>query len=260
MKHRHKLSQRQRQRAASQSRRSEVQETDEQQHSSGGKARKRTAHQMHAEGGRTKPRLDKFRRVRRPKRFEDGGSTRSDDPGNEISAANRERKGTLGRISDELFGPRNAYARGGRQKHRGYDAGGATQMADFISDPTPDPVTRFVKANVPPVSRQLSAPPRTFPVKSVFPGANKPLGSKRGGRQKPRGYDDGGGIADSSPVKPANLVIGDGPPAPPRISSDGTAIPSSAPRANDASFVNRLNAAQKNAQLKQRVRQLEKGR
>ena len=82
MKHRHKLSQRQRQRPASKSRRSEARETDEQPRSSAGNAKRRAAHHMHAEGKRPKPRLDKFRRGgRRAKRYDDGGvaggSTRS---------------------------------------------------------------------------------------------------------------------------------------------------------------------------------------
>ena len=73
MKHRHRLAQRQRQRPASSSRRAEVYE-DEQPHSSAGKAKKRTAHQMRAEGGKTKPRLDKFRRGGRPRnRYDNGG-------------------------------------------------------------------------------------------------------------------------------------------------------------------------------------------
>jgi hypothetical protein len=82
---------------------------------------------------------------------------------------------------------------------------------------------------------------------------------RRGGRQ-PKRFDDGG-IADASPAKPPALAYGNGPPAPPQLSSDGTPIPASAPRANDPSFVNRQIAAQKAAQLKQRVKQLEgKGR
>jgi hypothetical protein len=125
MQHRHKLAQARRRKAASQSRRSAADETpDEQPRSSASKLKKSSMHSMRAEGGRTKPRLDKFRRVRRPKRFEDGGSTRPNDPGNEISTANRERKGTLGRISDELLGPRPAYKHGGRQRPRRYDDGG----------------------------------------------------------------------------------------------------------------------------------------
>jgi hypothetical protein len=82
---------------------------------------------------------------------------------------------------------------------------------------------------------------------------------RRGGRQ-PKRFDDGG-IADASPAKPPALAYGNGPPAPPQLSSDGTPIPASPPRANDPSFVNRQIAAQKNAQLKQRLKQLEgKGR
>ena len=134
MKHRHRLAQRQRQRSASPSRRAEVyEETDEQPSSSAGKPKKRTAHQMRAEGGKTKPRLDKFRRGGRPRnRYDNGGpagstagSTRSaDDPGGELAAATRERKGTLGRLQDELLGPKSAYKHGGRQRPRRYDDGG----------------------------------------------------------------------------------------------------------------------------------------
>ena len=139
MKHRHRLAQRQRQRSASPSRRAEVEEMDEQPHSSAGKAKKRTAHQMRAEGGKTKPRLDKFRRGGRPRnRFDNGGpagssaaSTRSaDDPGGELAAANRERKGGLGRLQDELLGPKSAYKHGGRQRPRRYDDGGLVDDSD----------------------------------------------------------------------------------------------------------------------------------
>ena len=80
--------------------------------------------------------------------------------------------------------------------------------------------------------------------------------SRRGGRQ-PKRFDDGG-IADASPAKPPALAYGNGPPAPPQIGNDGTPIAAAPPRANDPGFVNRLNASQKNAQLKQRVRQLKK--
>ena len=81
---------------------------------------------------------------------------------------------------------------------------------------------------------------------------------RRGGRQ-PKRFDDGG-IADASPAKPPALAYGNGPPAPPQLSNDGTPIPASPPRANDPSFVNRQIAAQKAQQMRQRVRQLEKGR
>ena len=74
MKHRHRLAQRQRQRPASPSRRAVYKETDEQPHSSTGKAKKLTAHQMRAEGGKTKHRLDKFRRGGRSRhRYDNGG-------------------------------------------------------------------------------------------------------------------------------------------------------------------------------------------
>jgi hypothetical protein len=140
VKHRHKLAQAQRHKPASPSRRAEVyEETDEQPHSGAGKAKKRTAHQMRAEGGKTKHRLDKFRRGGRPRnRYDNGGpagsaagSTRSaDDPGGELATATRERKSTLGRIQDELLGPRPAYKHGGRQRPRRYDDGGLVDDSD----------------------------------------------------------------------------------------------------------------------------------
>jgi hypothetical protein len=270
MKHRH-VRQQHRRKMASQGRRSEVQELlDEQPHSSAGKAKKRTAHHMKAEGGRTKLRLDKFRRGGRSRnRFDNGGpagssaaSTRSaDDPGGELATANRERKSALGRVQDELLGPKSAYARGGRQRLKKYDVGGAATPsgADFISTPTVNPITKFVQQQLPPLS--IRSQPRPAPqVKSVFPSVSRAPGSKHGGRQQPRRYDDGG-IADASPVKPPILALGNGPPAPPQISDDGTPIPSPAPRANDPTVWNKQIAAQKAAQLKQRVKQLEgKGR
>ena len=161
MKHRHKLSQRQRQRATSQSRRSEAQETDEQWRSSAGNTKSRAAHHMRAEGKRPKPRLDKFRRGgRRSKRYDDGGvaggagSTRPNDPGNEIAGADRDRpKSTLERLGRELMGPKSAYKRGGRPKHRGYDAGGATpppiafgspSLQDIAFSPKPNPLVAMI--------------------------------------------------------------------------------------------------------------------
>ena len=105
MKDRHKLSQRQRQRATSQSRRSEAQETDEQPRSGAGKAKKSSMLHMKAEGGRTKLRLDKFRRGgRRAKRYDNGGpagssaaSTRSADDREENFYGDQAAQGTLGR-------------------------------------------------------------------------------------------------------------------------------------------------------------------
>jgi hypothetical protein len=270
MKHRH-LRQQQRLKTASRNRRSEVDKTaDEQPFSSAVNTKKRAAYHMKAEGGRTKHRLDKFRRGGRSRnRYDNGGpagssaaSTRSaDDPGGELATANRERKGTLGRIQDELLGPKSAYARGGRQRSKKYDVGGAATPsgADFISTPTVNPITAFVKSNLPPLSvRSQPRPP--VQARSVFPSVSRAPGSKRGGRQQPKRFDDGG-VADASPIKPPILALGSGPPAPPQINGDGTPIPSPAPRANDPSFVNRQIAAQKNAQLKQRVKSLEgKGR
>ena len=53
-----------------------------------------------------------------------------------LASANRERKSTLGRIRDELVGTKPAYARGGRQKPRGYDAGGATPPPIAFGSPS----------------------------------------------------------------------------------------------------------------------------
>ena len=144
MKHRHKLSQRQRQRPAPSSRRLEVDKTaDEQPRSIASKLKKSSMHSMRAEGGRTKLRLDKFRRGgRRTKRFDDGGaaagSTRPNDPGNEIAGADRDRpKGALERLGRELMGPKSAYKRGGRQRSRKYDVGGTAPPPSFSAPPPP---------------------------------------------------------------------------------------------------------------------------
>ena len=204
-----------------------------------------------------------------------GGSTRSpNDPGGEVSAANKGRKSTADWIRDEVLGgTKPAYKRGGRQ--RGYDAGGAapppppsfnTPSPDFAYSAKPNPIVAMVQQNMPPLDRAgkiMAARAAQFrkPLPNV--GTAGGLGNKQGGRikrQQQRRYDDGG-IADASPARPPALAFGDGPPAPPRISNDGTPIAPAPPRANDPSFVNRQTAAQKNSQLKQRVRQLEgKGR
>ena len=291
MKHRHKLSQRQRQRPAPSSRRLEVDKTaDEQPFSSAGNAKRRAAHHMHAEGKRPKPRLDKFRRGgRRTKRFDDGGAaaglTRPNDPGNEIAGADRDRpKGALERLGRELMGPKSAYKRGGRSKK--YDVGGVTSLAapppsfntptgaDFAFSPRPNPIVAMVQSEMPPIdtaAKVMAARAKTagqvkgiFPLPSRAPGSPTAIGNKSGGRiqrqQHRRRHFDDGGIADASPATPPALAYGNGPPAPPRIGSDGTPISVSAPRANDPTFLNRQAAAQKAAQMKQRIRQLEKGR
>ena len=247
-------------------------------------------HSMRAEGGRTKLGLDKFRRGgRRPKRYDDGGvaggagSTRPNDPGNEIAGADRDRpKSTLERLGRELMGPKSAYKRGGRSKK--FDAGGVTSLAapppsfntpslsDFAYSAKPNPIVAMVQKAMPPIDTagKVMAARAAASLASLqkntpnFPGSLKvPVpGNKQGGRinrQPRRRYDDGG-IVDASPARAPALAFGDGPPAPPRLSSDGT-IGAAPPRANDPGFVNRLNASQKNAQLKQRVKQLEgKGR
>jgi hypothetical protein len=105
------------------------------------------------------------------------------------------------------------------------------------------------------------------PKKNIFTGlqpsgAGGP-GQKKGGRiqRQQRRHDDGGSVADASSARPAALAYGNGPPAPPQITNDGTPISASAPRTNDPTFLIRQAAAQKAAQMKQRVKQLEgKGR
>ena len=82
MKHRHKLQLRRR-RTSSRDSRSEIhQASDEQTVPGSSRAKRRVRHVMAAEGGRTKPRLDKFRRSGRPKCFADGGVA---DPGAPLS-------------------------------------------------------------------------------------------------------------------------------------------------------------------------------
>ena len=208
MKHRH-TRQQQRLKTASRNGRLEVDKTAEEQPSSGaGKAKRRAAHHMHAEGKRPEPRLDKFRRGgRRPKRFDDGGvaggagSTRPNDPGNEIAGADRDRpKSTLERLGRELMGPKSAYKRGGRQRSRKYDAGGAAPSVfspptqqDLITTPKQNYVASLVQKSVPPIDRAgqimaaraaaIGQQPKSVP---SFPGAPKipvPV-NKQGGRVK----------------------------------------------------------------------------
>ena len=81
MNHRHKLQQRRR-RTTSRDSRSEIRQASGEQTVPGSSRAKRRLHQMPAEGGRTKHRLDKFRRGGRPKRFADGGVA---DPGAPLS-------------------------------------------------------------------------------------------------------------------------------------------------------------------------------
>jgi hypothetical protein len=208
MKHRHKLAQAQRRKAAPRNRGFEADEaSDEQPQPAASRAKSRATHRMHAEGGRTKPRLDKFRRGRSAKRYDDGGTaggtsapTRPNDPGNEVGAANRARKSTLGWIRDEIIGgTKPAYARGGRSKKFGPGgpagpdpAGGMPTGEDFISVPNVNPITRFVQSNIPPSSRFLkqgfTARPPAVPTKPGVP-TSVLLTSKRGGRihKNPKG-------------------------------------------------------------------------
>lgn len=277
MKHRHRLQQ-QRHKAASPGRRSEANEAaDEQPQPSSSKAKRRVQLEMRAEGNRPKRRLDKFRR-------------------------------------------------GGRQRSKKYDLGGAAApgggvsntpgVSDFISTPHVNPVTAFVQRAIPPIARNISLNPKWPSPPPLGKGLANAMGNKaggrigrrkfddgggvsggsstrspddpggeiaaankgrkstgewirdeiftggrpaykHGGRQRPKKFDDGGTIGDASPIPAPNLALGSGPPPPPRVSNDGTPIPAAPPRANDPGFVNRLNASQKNAQLKQRIKQLE---
>jgi hypothetical protein len=202
MKHRHKLQQ-QRRRTSSQDSRSEIHQAIEEQTVPGSGRTKMRLHQMPAEGGRTKHRLDKFRRGgRSARRYDNGGpagssaaSTRSaDDPGGELATANRERKGPLGRMQDELLGPRPAYKHGGRPRHRGYDAGGAAPSIfnpPTQQDLTTTPKQNYVASLVQNAGKNMAA--RTAATlaslqKSApsFPGSPKiPVpGIKKGGRVK----------------------------------------------------------------------------
>jgi hypothetical protein len=210
VKHRHKLAQAQRRRAAPRNTRFEADEaSDEQPQPRSSRAKSRATHHMKAEGGRTKHRLDKFRRGgRSTKRYDDGGTaggttapTRPNDPGGEIAAANKGRKSTLDWIRDELTGgTKPAYKHGGRSKKyaaggpAGPDpTGGMPSGPDFISTPTLNPITRFVQGNIPPNSRYLkqgfTARPPVVPTKPGVPTSIL-LNSKRGGRiHKNRGKE-----------------------------------------------------------------------
>ena len=208
MKHRHKLAQAQRRKAAPRNRRFEVDEAaDEPSQPAASRAKKHSMHHMHAEGGRTKRHQDKFRRGgRSTKRYDSGGSAGSsagstrtaDDPGAEISAANRGRKSTADWIRDEILGgTKPAYQRGGRQKR--YAAGGAppgggaappiaagfgggpdfsppTGM-DFVAPPRVNQIVAMVRKNLTP--KPLITPSRPPP---PFPGPPTLPGSKQGGR------------------------------------------------------------------------------
>jgi hypothetical protein len=155
VKHRHRLAQAQRRKPSSRNKSFEVDEASDEQPSSGvAKVKKSSMLHMKAEGGRTKHRLDKFRRGGRSRNTYDNGgpagssaaSTKNaDDPGGELATANRERKGPLGRMQDELLGPRPAYKNGGRPKHRGYDVGGAAPS--IFNPPTQQDLTTTPKQN-----------------------------------------------------------------------------------------------------------------
>ena len=174
MKHRHKLQQ-QRRRAASSGEYFEVDEAnDEQPQSASKRSKRRLAHQLHAEGGRTKHRLDKFRRGKR-KGFDGGGSVRNtnpDDPGGEIAAANKNRKGLAGRALDELLGgTRPAYARGGKTGRRRYDAGGAAGPPGGPGGGAAGPLSN---SGVPDYDGEFSNRPRPLPWQRAATGTSAP--------------------------------------------------------------------------------------
>jgi hypothetical protein len=196
MKHRHKLQQ-QRQRTVSPNNAAELQEDEE---VLPGKAKpKKQGGSIHA--ARAKHHLGKRSRVgQKPKRYDDGGSaggTRSpNDPGDEIAAASRGRKGTLGRIQDELLGPKSAYKRGGRlDRARHYDAGGAASppsayegslLQQFNTTPQLNPVVKFVKQNQPPPSLQTQPPAPPAP-SGPFRPRMQSASHKEGGRVRKSG-------------------------------------------------------------------------
>jgi hypothetical protein len=141
MKHRHRLQQQQRRKAAPSNSRPEVHEDLDEQQPGVRKAKKRPAQQL--EGNRAKHHLGKRGRGKPgQRRFASGGT--ADDPGGEIAAANTDRKaGLLDRIKNELSGPKPAYARGGKAVRRRYDLGGpiagVTPGAVSIP-PSPSPI------------------------------------------------------------------------------------------------------------------------
>lgn len=196
MKHRHRLAQAQRQRAASPNNAAELQE-DEEVLPGKGKPKKRGS-SIHA--ARAKHHLGKRGRTgQRLRRFDDGGvagGTRSpNDPGGEIAAATKERKGGLGRISDELLGPRSAYKHGGRQRPQKFDAGGAAQapsayegslLQQFNTTPQTNPVVKFVKQNNPAPTLQAQPPPPPAPSGPFRPRMQGPS-HKEGGRVRKSG-------------------------------------------------------------------------
>lgn len=208
MRQRHKLMQSKKARssAASKGRSDRYEVEDDQSEPVTGKAKKRATHQLYAEGARPKHRLDKVRRGgRSAKRYEDGGtaggtagSTRSpNDPGGEIAAANKGRKSALDWVRDEVLGgPKSAYAGGGRQRPKRYDAGGAAPPGggatlpsggsnlptsqDFSTTQRINPIRAFVQANIPPLDRYISLnPPPNGPNLQPKKGSS---GSKKGGR------------------------------------------------------------------------------
>jgi hypothetical protein len=291
MKHRHKLAQAKRHKAASPGKRSEADDAaDEQPQPASGRAKKRVRHEMHVEGGRPKFRLDKFRRGgrSRSKKYDIGGAappgggganlpttpslsdfafTAKPNPIVKMVQANLPPVDTAGKImaaraqaagqQKPVFplpsrAPGSPTAirnkQGGRIGQRRFDDGGG------VGGRNPDdPGGELASANK---SRKSTADW----IKDEIMGGTKPAYA-RGGRQRAKHYDDGGSIADASPVATPNLAFGDGPPPPPRASDDGMATAAAPPRANNPSFVNSLNAAQKRAAMTQRIKRVEgKGR
>jgi hypothetical protein len=275
MKHRHKSAQAQRHRTSSPNRRLEDQETtDEQPQSRSNRPKKRIRHELAAEGQRPRVRLDKFRRGGRKRlnKYDIGGvappAGGPATPGladfitpphaNPITSFVQRaippiaRNISLnpkpiappykGRTLPGMAAPSKA---GGRIGHRKFDDGGVAGGSRNPNDPGNEIAGADrdrPKSTLERLGRELMGP------KSAY---------KHGGRQRPRHYDDGGSIADASPVPAPNLAYGSGPPPPPRVSADGMPTPAAPPRANDPSFVNSLNAAQKRTATASRLKKLE---
>jgi hypothetical protein len=280
MKHRHKLATQRR--TASPSRRPEDEEAfEEQPQPTSSRAKKRARLEIAAEGGRPKHRLDKFRRGGRKR------SNKYDIGGVAPPAGSPTTPGLADFISSPKVKPITAFVQkgippldrfiglnpkpiappykgrtlpgtaapskaGGRIGHRKFDDGGSISGGSSSRDPS-DPGGEIATANK---GRRSTAEW----IKDEIMGGTRPAYA-RGGRQRPRHYDDGGSIADASPIQAPNLAYGSGPPPPPRISDDGTPMAAAPPRANNPGFLNSLNAAQKRTATASRLKKLEgKGR
>ena len=216
MKHRHKLRQQQRLKPASASRRLEVDKTAGEQPSSGvAKVKKSSMHSHDARkaDGPSFASTSSVAADGRATRYDNGGpagssaaSTRSaDDPGGELATATKERKSTADWIKDEVLGgTKPAYSRGGGQRPKKFDAGGATappiafgspSLQDIAFSPKPNPLVAMIQKNMPPVDTagKIMAARAAASLASLqkntpsFPGSPKVPGSKQGGRAGKRG-------------------------------------------------------------------------